>query len=157
MKGNGIPLPNCREILIIEDNPGDVRLMKEALKALEPPVSVHVAADSEQASLFLRRKGKFAGAPTPNLIFLDFNLPKSGSCDLLREIKQSEELVCVPVAVLTTSDVDIDIRQAYQLHANCYIRKPADLDGFFSTIRETAHFWLDITLCPREPDSAGLK
>lgn len=150
-------MPNCREILIIEDNPGDVRLMKEALKILEPPVSVHVAADSEQASLFLRREGKFADAPTPNLIFLDFNLPKSGSCDLLREIKQNDSLACVPVAVLTTSDIDMDIRQAYQLHANCYIRKPADLDGFFSTIRETAHFWLDITLRPRETDTGSPK
>lgn len=131
--------------------------MKEALKVLDPPVSVHVAGDSEQASLFLRREGVFAGAPKPNLIFLDFNLPKSGSCDLLREIKQDDGLVCVPVAVLTTSDIDMDIRQAYQLHANCYIRKPADLDGFFSTIRETAHFWLDVALHPHEADTVGLK
>lgn len=150
-------MPNTREILIIEDNPGDVRLMKEALKTMDPPVSVHVAGDSEQAWLFLRQEGIFTGAPKPNLIFLDFNLPKSGSCDLLREIKQDDRLVCVPVAVLTTSDIDMDIRQAYRLHANCYIRKPADLDGFFSTIRQTAHFWLDITLCPREAGTASRK
>lgn len=131
--------------------------MQEALKTLDPPVSVHVAADGEQAALFLRREGAFAGAPKPNLIFLDFNLPKSNSCDLLREIKQNERLVCVPVAVLTTSDIDRDIRQAYQLHANCYIRKPADLDGFFTTIRETAHFWLDVTLRPGEAEIVGLK
>ncbi len=131
--------------------------MKEALKTLDPPVSVHVAGDSEQASLFLRREGVFAGVPKPNLIFLDFNLPKSGSCDLLREIKRDDGLMCVPVAVLTTSDIDRDIRQAYQLHANCYIRKPSDLDGFFATIRETAHFWLDITLGPREADAASMK
>lgn len=131
--------------------------MKEALKTLEPPVNVHVAGDSEQAFFFLRREGKFAGVPKPNLIFLDFNLPKSGSCELLREIKQDGSLVCVPVAVLTTSDIDMDIRQAYQLHANCYIRKPADLDGFFATIRETAHFWLDIALRPSEADTVNLE
>lgn len=131
--------------------------MKEALKTLEPPINVHVATDSEQASLFLRREGQFAGVPKPNLIFLDFNLPKSGSCDLLREIKETDGLICVPVAVLTTSDIDMDIRQAYQLHANCYIRKPADLDGFFSAIRETAHFWLDITLHLSETSVNSLK
>lgn len=146
-----------REILIIEDNPGDVRLMKEALKTLDPPVEVHVAGDSEEASLFLRREGAFAGVSRPSLIFLDFNLPKSGSCDLLREIKQDDGLACVPVAVLTTSDIDVDIRQAYRLHANCYIRKPSDLDGFFATIRETAHFWLDIALRPSETGSATRK
>jgi CheY-like chemotaxis protein len=146
--------PNCREILIVEDNPGDVRLMKEALKALEPPVNVHVASDGEQAMLFLRRQGQFVGAPQPNLIFLDFNLPKSGSCDLLRAIKTNDSLTCIPVAVLTTSDVDTDIRQAYQLHANCYIRKPADLDSFLATVREAAHFWLDVTLRPSDADPA---
>lgn len=129
--------------------------MKEALKTLEPPVNVHVAGDGDQASLFLRREGAFAGAPKPNLIFLDFNLPKSGSCDLIREIKENEKLVCVPVAVLTTSDSDRDIRQAYQLHANCYIRKPADLDGFFAAIRETAHFWLDVTLHLGDIETVG--
>jgi|SRR5215831_4030224 len=154
MQRAGARLPTCRDILIVEDNPGDVRLMKEALKALEPPVKVHVASDGEQAMLFLRQQGQFAGAPKPSLIFLDFNLPRSGSCDLLREIKTNNSLTCIPVAVLTTSDVDADIRQAYELHANCYIRKPADLDGFFSTIRETAHFWLDLTLRPTEIDQA---
>jgi chemotaxis family two-component system response regulator Rcp1 len=155
MQRAGAHLPVSREILIVEDNPGDVRLIKEALKALEPPVKAHVASDGEQAMLFLRRQGRFASAPKPSLIFLDFNLPRSGSCDLLREIKKDISLTCIPVAVLTTSDVDADIRQAYELHANCYIRKPADLDGFFSTIRETAHFWLDLTLRPSEIDQAG--
>jgi len=141
-----------REILIVEDNPGDVRLMKEALKDLQPPVNVHVANDGDQAIEFLRREGEYAAAPKPNLIFLDFNLPRSGSCDLLHQIKQDESLTCIPVAVLTTSDVDRDIRQAYDLHANCYVRKPADLDGFFNAIRTVAHFWLDVAKRPGDFD-----
>ncbi len=151
-EGTGTRLPGRREILIVEDNPGDVRLMKEALKVLEPPVNVHVASDGDQAIQFLRREGEYAAAPKPSLIFLDFNLPRSGSCDLLQEVKQNESLTCIPVAVLTTSDMDRDIRQAYELHANCYIRKPADLDGFFNTIRTVAQFWLDVALRPSDSD-----
>ena len=156
-KEAGRRLLGRREILIVEDNPGDVRLMKEALKVLEPPVNVHVASDGDQAIQFLRQEGEYAAVPTPNLIFLDFNLPRSGSCDLLHQIKQDRSLTCIPVAVLTTSDVDRDIRRAYELHANCYVRKPSDLDGFFSTIRTVAHFWLDVVLRPGDSGADGSK
>jgi two-component system, chemotaxis family, response regulator Rcp1 len=143
-------LPENRDILIVEDNPADVRLMREVLRDLDPPVTIHVAAEGDEALLFLLRKGAHQNAPTPKLIFLDFNLPKSDSRDLLRFIKQDDVLRLIPVAVLTTSDADRDIREAYELHANCYLRKPVDLDGFFHTVRSAAHFWLDVAHVPIE-------
>lgn len=139
-----------RNILIIEDNPGDVRLMREALREVHPPVTIHVAEEGEEALQFLRQQGRHTNARKPHLIFLDFNLPKSDSRQLLRQIKEDEQLRLIPIAVLTTSDAERDIREAYQLHANCYLRKPVDLDGFFATIREAAHFWLDVVYIPED-------
>lgn len=135
-------------ILIVEDNPGDIRLMREALRDMQPPVTLQVAMDGDEALLFLHQQGKYAGACLPDLIFLDFNLPKSDSRDILRQVKQHEELRLIPIAVLTTSDAERDIREAYELHANCYLRKPVDLDSFFATIRKAAHFWLDVAHSP---------
>ena len=137
-----------RHILIVEDNPGDVRLMREALRDIQPPVTIHVAGDGEEALRFLRKLDGYNHAPTPGLIFLDYNLPKANSRELLREIKQDEKLRLIPIAVLTTSDADKDIRDAYELYANCYLRKPVDLDSFFHTIRSAAHFWLDVAYKP---------
>ncbi len=137
-----------RHILIVEDNPGDVRLMREALRDLQPPVTIHVAGDGDEALRFLCKQDEHAQAPTPGLIFLDYNLPKANSRDLLRRIKEDGQLRLIPIAVLTTSDADKDIRDAYGLHANCYLRKPVDLDGFFNTIRQAAHFWLDVAYRP---------
>jgi chemotaxis family two-component system response regulator Rcp1 len=142
-----------RGILIIEDNPGDVRLIREALRNLDPPVTIDVAVDSEEALRFLKREGQHAGAYSPALIFLDFNLPKSDSRELLRQLKGDQRLRLIPVAVLTSSDSERDIREAYQLYANCYLRKPGDLDGFLNTIRDAAHFWLNIAYVPREMDA----
>lgn len=133
-----------RDILIVEDNPGDVRLMREALREVEPAVTVHAAGDGEEAMLFLRQQGAHAGAPRPKLVFLDFNLPKTDSRTILRQIKQDAALRVIPVAILTSSDAERDIRDAYESHANCYLRKPVDLDTFFFTIRTTAQFWLDV-------------
>jgi chemotaxis family two-component system response regulator Rcp1 len=141
---------NHREILIIEDNPADVRLMQEALRGLQPPVTIHVASDGDEALQFLRRQGPHAGAPTPNLIFLDFNLPKANSRELLQHIKLDARLRVIPIAVLTTSNSEKDVRDAYELHANCYLNKAADLDGFFRIIRSAAHFWLDVASLPSE-------
>lgn len=118
--------------------------MREALRETLPDITIQVAADADQALAYLRREGPHAEAPRPSLIFLDFNLPKSGSRMLLRTIKEDEQLRLIPVAVLTTSDSDIDIRDAYGLHANCYLRKPIDLDSFFKTIRTAAEFWLQV-------------
>jgi CheY-like chemotaxis protein len=134
----------------VEDNPGDVRLLREALKDIRPAVTIHVVSEGDEALQFLRREGQFAHAPTPKLIFLDFNLPKSNSREVLRRLKQDERLRLIPVAVLTTSDAEKDVREAYSLHANCYLRKPVDLDGFFNTIQRAAHFWLDVAYIPSD-------
>lgn len=118
--------------------------MREALRDLKPPVEIQAAEDGEQALQMLRQEGAYSHAPKPNLIFLDFNLPKADSREILRQLKDDERLRLIPVAVLTTSDAEKDIRDAYELHANCYLRKPVDLDAFFNTIRTAAHFWLDV-------------
>jgi two-component system, chemotaxis family, response regulator Rcp1 len=133
-----------RQILIVEDNPGDVRLMREALRDAQLDITVQVAPDADQALAYLRREGQYAGAARPSLIFLDFNLPKAGSRELLRVIKRDESLRLIPVAVLTTSESDRDVREAYGLFANCYLRKPIELDSFFETIRMAASFWLNV-------------
>jgi two-component system, chemotaxis family, response regulator Rcp1 len=143
-------LLNQRHILIVEDNPGDVRLMREALRDIEPAVTIHVAADGEEALGFLRKEGPHREAPTPGLIFLDYNLPRANARELLHEIKEDPRLRVIPLAVLTTSDADKDIRDAYELHANCYLRKPVDLDSFFETIRSAARFWLEVAYIPRD-------
>lgn len=137
-----------RDILIVEDNPADVRLMQEALRTLEPAVIVHVVTSGEDAMRFLRRQPPFAAAPRPRLVFLDFNLPKYGSRELLRQIKKDATLRLIPIAILTSSDLAQDITEAYELHANCYLTKAPNLDGFFHVIRWAAYFWLDIATPP---------
>jgi chemotaxis family two-component system response regulator Rcp1 len=134
----------------VEDNPADVRLMREALRTIEPPVSISVTADGEEALQFLRREGKYMEAPRPSLIFLDFNLPKYDSKELLQQIKGDADLRLIPIAVLTTSNADRDVRDAYQRFANCYLNKAADLDGFFRVIQSAAHFWLDVASIPTD-------
>jgi CheY-like chemotaxis protein len=143
-------LSNNRQILIVEDNPADVRLMREALRSIAPPVSISVASDGEEALQFLRRQGKYTDAPRPSLIFLDFNLPKYDSKELLQQIKGDADLRLIPIAVLTTSNADRDVRDAYQRFANCYLNKAADLDGFFKVIQSAAHFWLDVASIPTD-------
>ena len=118
--------------------------MREALRDMQPSVSIEVASDGDEALAFLRREGLHANAPQPGLIFLDFNLPKYDSRELLRLIKDDLRLRLIPVAVLTSSDAERDIRDAYKLYANCYLRKPVDLDSFFNLIQTAAHFWLDV-------------
>lgn len=127
--------------------------MREALRAFHPAVNISVAADGEEALQFLRREGKYVSAPRPSLIFLDFNLPKYDSKELLRTIKADPVLRLIPIAVLTTSNADRDVRDAYQSFANCYLNKAADLDGFFRVIQSAAHFWLDIASVPGETPS----
>jgi chemotaxis family two-component system response regulator Rcp1 len=137
-----------RDILIVEDNPADVRLMQEALRTLEPAVYVHVAVDGEEALCFLRRQGRFVSAPRPRLIFLDLNLPKAGSRDLLSQIKAKPDLRLIPIAILSSSDSEKDITDAYDLNVNCYLTKAPDLDSFLQIIRWAAYFWLDIATPP---------
>ncbi len=143
-------MADSRLILLIEDNPGDVRLMKEALRDSGLEVAIEVAADGDEAVRFLNRQSPHEKARRPSLIFLDLNLPKGTSKDILRYIKSSPELRSIPIAVLTSSDADRDIREAYDLHANCYLRKPVDLDSFIATISSAMKFWLGVACIPHE-------
>ncbi len=131
-----------REILIVEDNPADVRLMREALREVDPLLALHVASDGNEALEFLFQKAKFATAPRPNLIFLDFNVPKVDSRVVLRRVKEDIGLRSIPVIVFTSSASSRDVGDAYRLFANSYIRKPSDLDQFIKAVRATVDFWL---------------
>ncbi len=135
-------MANTYDILIAEDNPADVRLMREALRDLDPAPNIYVARDGEEALRFLGRSEPFADAPRPALVFLDFHLPKTDPRNVLRFIRNDESLHNTAVAVLTTSTAEDLTREAYSLGASCYLWKPADLDSFFFTVRSAAEFWL---------------
>jgi chemotaxis family two-component system response regulator Rcp1 len=139
-----------RVILVIEDNPGDVRLIKEALRESQLAIGLQVATDGEQALRYLRREPPYEDAQRPNLIFLDLNLPRGTSKEVLQNIKSDNLLRAIPVAVLTSSDAERDIREAYDLHANCYLRKPVDLDSFITTIRAALTFWMAVACIPSD-------
>jgi CheY-like chemotaxis protein len=138
------------EILLVEDNPGDVRLTEEVLKEGKICNALNVVSDGVEALTFLRRQGAYADAKPQDLILLDLNLPKKSGIEVLREIKAEPELRKVPVVVLTTSAAEADILQAYDLHANCYITKPVDLDQFVNVVRSIESFWLAIVRLPRK-------
>jgi chemotaxis family two-component system response regulator Rcp1 len=138
------------EILLVEDSPGDVRLTREALKDAKMHINLHVASDGIEAMAFLKQEGKSAGAPRPDLILLDLNLPRKDGREVLEEIKKHPLLKTIPVVILTTSASDEDVLRSYRLHANCYISKPVDLDGFLTVIRSIDNFWLSIVKLPRE-------
>ena len=135
-------------ILLVEDNPGDVRLTTEALKDYKVSNKVHVVIYGEEAIHFLRKKGKHLEAPTPDLILLDWNLPKKNGSEVLSEIKTDDNLKRIPVIVLTTSKANQDIMKAYALHANCYITKPVDLNQFLSAVNTIEDFWFTIVKPP---------
>ena len=134
-------------ILLVEDNPGDVRLVREALKD-RPIQNLSVVRDGEEAMDFLCRRKGFAGALRPDLVLLDLNLPKKDGRDVLQEIKSDPALRRIPVVVWTTSDAEKDILKSYDLHANCYITKPADVDKFIAVIHSIVHFWVTIVKLP---------
>jgi two-component system, chemotaxis family, response regulator Rcp1 len=141
------------EILLVEDNPGDVRLLMEALndgRHARAVKSLSVVGDGIEAMDFLHRQGKYASAVRPDLILLDLNLPKKDGREVLAEIKQDPCLKRIPVVVLTTSNAKQDILKAYDLHANCYITKPVDLEHFFNLVRSIEDFWLRIVRLPSE-------
>jgi chemotaxis family two-component system response regulator Rcp1 len=141
------------EILLVEDSPGDVRLTREALKDAKVYINLHVASDGIEAMAFLNREGEYAHAPRPDLILLDLNLPRKDGRQVLEEIKESPSLKRIPVVILTTSSSDEDVMRSYQFHANCYISKPVDLDGFLKVVRSIDNFWLSIVKLPHEPTS----
>jgi chemotaxis family two-component system response regulator Rcp1 len=136
------------EILLVEDNPGDVRLTKEALKEGKVRNSLHTVMDGEEAMAFLRKEGKYSGAPRPDLILLDLNLPKKDGREVLAEIKDDDDLKSIPVVVLTTSQAEEDIARTYNLHANCYITKPVDLEQFLNVVHSIEKFWLSVVKLP---------
>lgn len=137
------------EVLLVEDSPGDVRLTREAFKDAKLHVNLHVASDGVEAMAYLRRQGGHANNPRPDLILLDLNLPKMDGRAVLAEIKEDLDLKTIPVVVLTTSAADVDIQRSYLLHANCYITKPVDLDGFLHVVKNIDNFWLTVVKLPR--------
>ncbi|MEI6180165.1 MAG: response regulator [Chloroflexales bacterium] len=136
------------EILLVEDNPGDVRLTKEALREAKLSTRMHVAYDGVDALAFLRREGAYAEMPRPDLILLDLNLPKKGGREVLAEIKADEHLRRIPVVILTTSQAEQDIIETYNLHANAYVNKPVDLDQFAKVVKSIEDFWFEIVRLP---------
>jgi two-component system, chemotaxis family, response regulator Rcp1 len=143
--------PNRRvEILLVEDNPGDVRLTKEVLKEAKISNNLSVVGDGVDALAFLRRQGEYANAVRPDIILLDLNLPRMNGREVLAIIKEDSNLKRIPVVVLTTSTAEQDIHKTYELHANCYITKPVDLDQFIKVIRTIEDFWLTIVKLPSE-------
>jgi CheY-like chemotaxis protein len=142
--------PEIFEILLVEDNPGDARLAQEALKEGRMTSRLKVVVDGVEAMAYLRREGQYAGAPRPNLVLLDLNLPRKDGRQVLAELKADEDLRRIPVVVLTTSQAEQDILRSYDLHANCYITKPVDLDRFISVVRSIEEYWCSVvTLPPR--------
>ena len=142
--------PGAVTILVVEDNPGDVRLMREALSGCSDHCRLITVPDGEQAIRFLRRVEPFEDAARPDLIFLDLNLPRKDGREVLGEIKSDPALRRIPVIVLTTSEADRDVHRAYDLHANCYLRKPTDLDEYLAVIRACENFWLHFVRLPDE-------
>jgi len=136
------------DILLVEDNPGDVRLTKEALRDAKVLNEIYVAKDGVEAMEFLNKKGKFAKAPTPDMILLDLNLPRKDGREVLAEVKKDTKLKHIPVIVLTTSKADEDIIRSYNLHANAYITKPVDLNRLVEIIHALEEFWFTIVKLP---------
>lgn len=138
------------EILLVEDNPGDVRLITELFKEAEVANRINVARNGEEAMKMLHKKGKFTDMHLPDLILLDLNLPKKNGKEVLNEMKDDSRLMCIPVIVLTTSEAEEDIMETYQSCANSFITKPANLDQFMEVIKSIQEFWLRIVKLPRE-------
>jgi two-component system, chemotaxis family, response regulator Rcp1 len=138
------------EILLVEDSPGDVRLTREAFKDAKVHVNLNVASDGAEAMAFLRREGKHADVPRPDLVLLDLNLPKKSGREVLEEIKEDPILMSIPVVILTTSASEQDVLRSYLLHANCFITKPVDLTGFLLVVKSIDNFWLSVVKLPHE-------
>lgn len=147
---NGLEPGKPVEILLIEDNPGDVRLTQEILRETKVRNTLQVARDGVEGVDLLKRRGKYAAAARPDLILLDLNLPRKDGREVLREVKEDPDLRRIPVVVLTTSKNDEDVVRSYDLHANCYVTKPVDLGQFITVVKAIEGFWLTIVKLPRE-------
>ena len=136
------------EILLVEDNPGDYRLTQEALREGKVYNNLHWVQDGVEALEFLRQRGRYAEVPRPDIVLLDLNLPKKDGREVLSEIKGDEDLRAIPVVVLTTSKAEEDVLRSYDLHANCYVTKPVDLEKFITVVQSIDRFWLTIATLP---------
>ncbi len=141
--------PGTAEVLLVEDDPGDVLLTREAFAQHHQRAQLHVVGDGEQAMRFVCRTGDFAGAPRPTLILLDLNLPRRSGLEVLADLKADPDLQTIPVVVLTTSQAEQDILRSYQLHTNAYIVKPIDLDQFSEAIGQIDAFFLTLAAQPQ--------
>jgi chemotaxis family two-component system response regulator Rcp1 len=141
----------CIDILLVEDSEGDARLAIEAMKDSKIRNNLYRAVDGEDAMAFLRKEGKYAKSPRPDLILLDLNLPRKDGREVLNEIKSDDSLKRIPVVILTVSSAEEDILKTYNLHANCFITKPIDLDQFIKVVRSIESFWLTIVKLPDGP------
>jgi len=147
--------PKPIEILLVEDNPADIRLTQEILKDCKVANSMAVAQDGVEALAYLNKEGIYAGAPRPDLILLDLNLPKKDGRQVLAEIKAHPRLKRIPVVILTTSEAEQDVIRTYELNANCYITKPVDLEQFVKVVKSIEDFWLTIVKLPDGTKSKG--
>lgn len=136
------------ELLLVEDNPGDVRLTVEALKEGKVVNHLTVVSDGEEAMTLLQRQGKYSNATRPDLILLDLNLPKKSGIEVLAEVKKDADLKKIPVVVLTTSEAEQDVLRTYELHANCYVVKPVNLKQFVGVVQSIENFWLAVVKLP---------
>ena len=144
--GDGMPI----QVLLVEDSPGDVRLMREAFRDANTTIRLHVASDGVEAMAFLGREGAHAHAPRPDFILLDLNLPKMDGREVLALIKEDSSLKTIPTVILTTSEAEVDIVRSYQLRANCYLSKPVQLDAFESLVKSIDDFWLTKAKLPQQ-------
>jgi chemotaxis family two-component system response regulator Rcp1 len=153
---NDFSAPRVCEVLLVEDNPADARLTREALGESKMLNKLHHVKDGIEALQFLRREGEFRDAPRPDVMLLDLNLPRKDGRQVLSEMKQDPELRMIPVVVLTTSEAERDILKSYELHANCYITKPVDLEKFIYIVQTIEAFWLAVVTLPnRRPDRSA--
>lgn len=136
------------EILLVEDNPGDERLTREALKEGKVYNNFHWVKDGVEAMEFLRRQGRYKDAPRPDIVLLDLNLPKKDGREVLAEVKADPNLRLIPVVIITSSEAEQDVLKTYELHANCYVTKPVDLEQFIKVIQSIETFWLTIVTLP---------
>jgi chemotaxis family two-component system response regulator Rcp1 len=143
------------EILLVEDNPGDVRLTKEALRDAKVCNRIHTVYDGMEALAFLNRENNYTNVPSPDLILLDLNLPKKDGREVLASIKANERIRRIPVVVLTTSKSEEDIVKSYELQASCYVTKPVDLDQFLQVVKLIGDFWLAVVKLPPGGDGSG--
>jgi len=144
------------EVLLVEDNPGDIQLMEEAFHNVNPLIYLHVVRDGVEAMAFLRQKGAYVDAPRPDLVLLDLNLPKMDGREVLAHIKLDANLKTIPTVVVTSSEAEADIAKSYELHANSYITKPMQFDAFLTLVKSINDFWLTHSKAPPRRNPAVL-